>query len=144
MIICLCIFAFGQNDKYDYPGLGHLIESYYYSYYEYPNSICDLFRCNDFKNHVLGERYKETILKLKKNQNKIKWEKTEKELRIKLNDSILYYHKTNNDFCKELSSLWPEYLRKILFFDNDNCRIYDDDLKKLLFSALFWDTHLNS
>ena len=57
-------------------------------------------------------------------------------MRIKLNDSILYYHKTNNDFCKELSSLWPEYLRKILFFDNDNCRIYDDDLKKLFKNKL--------
>jgi len=129
LIFILIIFVTHISDKktneYDYPGLGMLIEAYYFDYYEYPNNINDLILyCNANQFPI---DFNTTIKKLNKNRDKITFSKKENYLIITLKDSILYKTELRTP-CSEFSYNLPVYLNKVLLFDKNGYSISSEKI----------------
>jgi hypothetical protein len=114
-----------KTDKFEYPGLGMLIESYYRDYYEYPQNLngfilfCDSINNNDFE---------ATIKKLKENRDKIEWTLESNKIVVAIEDSIIY--ETELRFpCDELVYNQGMYLDKILFFNINGISIHAEEFE---------------
>jgi hypothetical protein len=114
-----------QVNKYEFPGLGMLIDAYYRDYYDYPKNsdefilFCDSINTNDFET---------TIKKIKENKNRIAWSLGSNKIVITLNDSIIY--ETELRFpCDELLYNEVMYLDQILFFNTDGISINSEEIE---------------
>lgn len=113
----------GEEHKYDYPGLGMMVEAYYFDYFDFPNSINDLVTYIEL--HKFPENFDTTIYKLKKNFDKIILAKEQSKLIIILDDSTIYETALRNP-CEELSYNFSVYISKVLCFDNNGHSIMSD------------------
>ena len=112
-----------EQQKYNYPGLGLLIESYYLDYFDFPNNINDLIMYVEI--YKFPENFDATISKLKKNINKIFLVKVNGSLTITLEDSTIYETALRSP-CEELSYNLPFYANKVLCFDKNMHPITSD------------------
>lgn len=105
-----------QSDqhKYDYPGLGLILEAYYLDYYDYPGNVNDLISYTNVYN--FPENFDTTIKKVKNNKDKIFFKNEKNTLIITLEDSVIY-ETAHRSPCDELSYNMGFYLGKVLFFD---------------------------
>lgn len=114
-----------DQHKYDYPGLGMIVEAYYGDYYDYPGTVDDLI---SFINACkLPENFDATIEKLKNNRNDIVLNNEKNTLIITLGDSVIYETEHRSP-CDELSYNMGFYLDKELFFDAKGLSITSDEI----------------
>lgn len=114
-----------KTNKFEYPGLGMLIESYYRDYYDYPKTVNDLI---SFINACkLPENFDTTIEKLKNNRDKIVLNNENDTLIITLEDSVIY-ETAHRSPCDELSYNMGFYLGRVLFFDEKGLSVTSEEI----------------
>ncbi|HOG97102.1 MAG TPA: hypothetical protein PKX26_12835 [Prolixibacteraceae bacterium] len=114
-----------DQHKYDYPGLGQIVDAYYQDYYDYPGTVNDLI---SFINACkLPENFDTTIEKLKNNRDKIVLNNEKNTLIITLQDSVIY-ETAHRSPCDELSYNMGFYLGRVLFFDAMGLSITSDEI----------------
>lgn len=121
------------QDKYDYPGLGQILDAYYRDYYDYPSAVNDLILfINEYK---FPENFDTTIEKLNNNRDNIILNNEEKTLIIKLEDSVIY-ETAHRSPCDEITYNMGFYLGNVLFFDATGLSITSDELTNQFKSGL--------
>lgn len=131
LVSLICIFtSCGSNktkntDKYDYPGFGMLLDSYFFDYYEYPKNIDDfILYCNSI--HI--KELKNAIKKIKENRNSFYWILSNDKITIKIENNIVYETFLRYP-CEELSYNKAMY-SKYLFFNDKNILIVSNQIEK--------------
>lgn len=114
-----------DQHKYDYQGLGMIIDAYYQDYYDYPRTVNDLILFIDVCE--LPKNFDTTIEKFKKNRDKIVLNNEKNTLIIKLEDSLIY-ETTLRSPCDELSYNIGFYLDRVLFFDAKGLSITSEEI----------------
>ena len=112
-----------EEHEYDYPGLGMILETYYFDYYNYPNNIKDLVTYVELRK--FPENFNTTISKLNKNIDEIIFVNDQSKLIITLDDSTIYETALRNP-CEELSYDFPVYISQVLCFDKNGHSITSD------------------
>jgi len=114
-----------NQNKYDYSGLGMLIETYYQNSFEYPKNIQELISYIDM--NKFPENFNPTIEKLKDNKNNLNLNIVKDNLLITLGGSTVF--KTALRYpCDELSYNMGFYLGKVLFFDEKEVPIANEKI----------------
>lgn len=112
------------HHKYDYPGLGMIIDAYYQDYYDYPKTIHDLLSFIDASE--LTANFDTTITKLKKNRGEIILNLKKNTLIITIEDSVIFETVVRSP-CDELSYNTGFYLGKVLFFNEKGHSIISEE-----------------
>lgn len=114
-----------QVNKFEFPGLGMLIDAYYRDYYDYPqNTDAFILFCDSIKNN----EFESTIKKIKENKNRIAWSLGSNKIVITLVDSIIYETELRLP-CDELLNNQGMYLDRILFFNTEGNSINSEEIE---------------
>jgi hypothetical protein len=114
-----------KTSKFEYHGLGMLIESYYRDYYEYPQNLNEfILFCDSIRNNA----YAATINKLKENRNNIKWTIESSKILVTIENGIIYETELRSP-CDELTYNRGMYLGKVLFFNTNGVSIHSEELE---------------
>jgi hypothetical protein len=114
----------GQH-KYDYPGLGMIVDAYYQDHYDYPKTVDDLISFIDACE--LSGNFDTTIVKLKKNRDEIVLNNEKNTLIITLEDSVIFETAFRSP-CDELSYNTGFYLGKVLLFNEKGLSIVSEEI----------------
>lgn len=114
-----------DQHKYNYPGLGMIVDAYYQDYYDYPRTVNDLISFIDMRE--LPGSFDTTIVKLKNNRDEIALNNEKNTLIITLEDSVIYKTALRSP-CDELSYNIGFYLGGVLFFDKKGLSIASGEM----------------
>ncbi len=125
VILISCGNSRVNRHKYDYPGLGQIVEGYYWDYYDYPSGVNDLIL---FANtHEFPECFNTTIKKINIHKDEIILRNENRILTVRLGDHIIY-ETAHRSPCEELSYNMGIYLERVLFFDEEGFSINSDEI----------------
>lgn len=133
LLLVYCSNKKGEQNKYNYPSLGMMVESYYFDYFDYPKSINELIKYVDLRD--FPNNFDSTIKKLKNNIDNIILVNDYEKLIISLGDSTLYDCFKRNP-CEDLSLNFPRYINRVLCFDEDGFPITSEALTNEFIAGL--------